>query len=235
MPGTPQVIVMFVRWIPRPALAIIVIYHRYDRRKHMAIRAVVFDIGGVLELTPETGWVGRWEERLGLGAGGLDERLMDVWVAGSAGTIAEEEVERQLGAILGLDQAALAEFMADLWAEYLGTLNAELAAYFAGLRPRYRTGILSNSFAGARRQERERYGFEDMCDIVIYSHEEGMKKPDRRFYQLACDRLGVHPAEMIFLDDVEACVAAARELGIHAIRFEHTAQAIAAIEAILKG
>ena len=30
----------------------------------MSIRAVVFDIGGVLEFTPSTGWVERWEKRL---------------------------------------------------------------------------------------------------------------------------------------------------------------------------
>ncbi|HYF64597.1 MAG TPA: HAD family phosphatase [Herpetosiphonaceae bacterium] len=201
----------------------------------MAIRAVVFDIGGVLEITPKTGWERPWEERLGLAPGGLDERLMDVWLAGSAGTIDEPEVERRIAAILGLDQAALGAFMDDLWTEYLGAPNAELTAYFAGLRPRVRTGILSNSFAGARRQEQARYGFGDLCDIVIYSHEEGMKKPERRFFELACERLGVAPDELIFLDDVEACVAGARELGIHAIRFANNDQAIAAIEELLQG
>ena len=201
----------------------------------MAIRAVVFDIGWVLEDTPPTGWVERWEERLGLGPGGIDERLMDTWLSGSIGTISEEEVERRIAATLELDQADLAAFMRDLWDEYLGAPNRELIDYFAGLRPRYRTGILSNSFSGARRHEQERYGFGDLCDIVIYSHEEGMKKPDRRFYELACARLGVEPVEMIFLDDREVCVDGARALGIHAIQFEDTAQSIAAIEAILKG
>jgi len=41
--------------------------------------------------------------------------------------------------------------MADLCAEYLGTLNVELTNYFRELRPRYRTAMLSNSFVGARR------------------------------------------------------------------------------------
>jgi putative hydrolase of the HAD superfamily len=123
--------------------------------------------------------------------------------------------------------------MADLWAEYLGTLNAELAAYFAGLRPRYKTAILSNSFVGAREKEQARYGFGDLCDLIVYSHEEGMQKPERRFYELACERLGVQPAEVVFLDDVEVCVAAARELGMHAILFRDTAQAIADLQACL--
>lgn len=199
----------------------------------MAIRAVVFDVGGVLEITPRTGWDARWEARLRLPPGELDARLMDVWRGGSIGTLSEAEVAAHIGAILGLDAAQVAAFMADLWDEYLGTLNAELAAYFGGLRPRYRTAILSNSFAGARRQEQARYGFEDLCDLLIYSHEVGMRKPDPRIYDLTWTRLGVQPAEMIFLDDVAESVAIACALGIQAIHFQTTAQAIADIEACL--
>ena len=50
----------------------------------------------------------------------------------------------------------------------------------------------------------------------------------------AAQKLGVPPAEMIFLDDNERPVAAARALGINAILFQDTAQAIAAIEACLQ-
>jgi putative hydrolase of the HAD superfamily len=124
-------------------------------------------------------------------------------------------------------------FMADLWTEYLGTLNAEMTAYFAGLRPAYRTGIISNSFVGAREREQQRYGFEQLTDEIIYSHEVGICKPDPRIYELACERLGVLPQEMIFLDDLEPNVEAAGELGARGILFNSTAQAIADIEASL--
>jgi epoxide hydrolase-like predicted phosphatase len=200
----------------------------------MPIRAVVFDIGGVLEMNPSTGWVERWEERLQLPPGGINERMMDVWEGGSIGTISEEVVEQQVAERLGFDEEQLRAFMADLWKEYVGELNSELAAYFASLRPRYQTAILSNSFVGARRQEEEAYHFAEMCDLLIYSHEEGMAKPEPRFFELACERLGVQPAEMIFLDDVAGHVAAARELGIHGIRFQGTAQAIADIGTCLQ-
>ena len=204
----------------------------------MAIRAVVFDIGGVLEITPPTGWVEKWEARLHLKAGELDERLMDVSRAGSLGTISEEEVEKRIGEILhfvqnDMGQGQVEAFMADLWEEYLGTLNVELATYFSSLRPRYQTAIISNSFVGARSREQERYHFDEMTDLIIYSHEVGIAKPERRIYELACERLGVQPGEMIFLDDVKRCVAAARDCGIHAILFQNTAQAIADIEAVL--
>ncbi len=123
--------------------------------------------------------------------------------------------------------------MTDMWAEYLGTLNAELAAYFASLRPARRTGIISNSFVGAREREQERYGFEQMTNVIIYSHEVGLCKPDRRIYELACDRLRVLPEEMIFLDDAEPNVEAADALGINAILFTSTSQAIADIDSLL--
>src|SRR5713226_9449238 len=205
-----------------------------ERNAGMAIRAVVFDIGGVLEITPRTGWVEKWEARLPLKPGKLDERLMEVWKAGSSGKISEEEVEKSIGAIMGMDQGQVEALMADLWQEYLGELNVELAAYFASLRPRYQTAILSNSFAGARGKEQERYQFAEMCDLIIYSHEEGIAKPERRIFELTCERLGVQSAEVVFLDDIERCVTAARAFGIHAIRFQDTAQAIAAIDACLQ-
>ena len=201
----------------------------------MAIRAVVFDIGGVLEFTPRTGWHTRWEEQLGLASGQMDALLWEVWKAGNVGRLSLAEVEQRIAEILGLDEAQLAAFMGDLWDEYCGTLNGELARYFAGLRPRYKTAILSNSFAGAREVEHARYQFGDLCDMLIYSHEEGLEKPDPRFYMLACERLGVEPQEIVFLDDVAGHVAAARALGIHAVLFQDTAQAIREIEALLRG
>lgn len=199
----------------------------------MAIRAVVFDIGGVLEITPRTYYDERWESRLGLKAGELDERMADIWKAGALGKCTEEDVERGLRELVGMDQAQVDAFLYDLWEEYLGTLNVELAAYFSKLHSRYRTAILSNSFVGAREREQERYHFGEMTDLIIYSHEVGLAKPDRRVYELTCERLGVLPEEVIFLDDVEICVAAAREIGIHGIRFQSNEQAIADIERLL--
>ena len=200
----------------------------------MSIRAVVFDIGGVLEITPHTGWVEKWEARLHLSPGELGKRLSEGWEDGSSGKMSEAEVEQNVAEIMGIDQEQAKALMADLWEEYLGELNTELAAYFASLRPRYQTALLTNSFAGAREKEQERYHFAEMCDLLVYSHEEGMAKPDRRIFELTCERLGVQPAEVIFLDDHERPVAAACALGIHAILFQNTAQAIAAIEACLQ-
>jgi epoxide hydrolase-like predicted phosphatase len=199
----------------------------------MAIQAVVFDIGGVLEITPRLGVPERWESRLGLGSGELNKRMDDVWRGGAIGTISEQDVHQAAAERLGLDERQLAEFMADIWREYLGTANTELIEYVRQLRPRYRTGILSNSFVGAREREQAAYGFEDLVDEIIYSHECGMSKPDPRIYALACERLRVEPARMAFVDDHEPWAEGARQAGIHAVLYQDNAQAIRAIEGLL--
>ena len=162
-------------------------------------------------------------------------RLAGVSAAGAVGAISEQQAGQRIAEILGLDASQLRAFLADLWTEYLGTLNTDLASYFAGLRPRYRTGIISNSFVGARQREQQRYGFGDMTDLIVYSHEAGMSKPDPRIYQLACDGLGVLAAEVVFLDDVPENVTAARQAGLHGVLFQETGQAIADIQALLDG
>ncbi|GHF79658.1 hypothetical protein GCM10018787_30550 [Streptomyces thermodiastaticus] len=122
----------------------------------MGEACVVLDIGGVPEITAPTGWEARWEKRLGLPPGTVDERLDDVWRAGAVGTISEQEVREQVAARLGLDAPRTEAFMDGLWTEYLGTANEDLIASVRGLRGRCRLGILSNSFVGARERRRRR-------------------------------------------------------------------------------
>jgi epoxide hydrolase-like predicted phosphatase len=199
----------------------------------MTIEAVVFDIGGVLERTPETGWRDRWSARLGLTRAEFDARLAPIGRAGSLGEISLDEVQRRVAAAYELDAAALAGLMDDLWHEYLGTLDEPVAGYFASLRPRYRTGILSNSFAGAREREQAAYGFERMCDVIVYSHEEGVLKPDPRSYAIVCERLGVAPEQSVFVDNVAANVDGARAVGMEGVLFIDAAQAIGELRALL--
>ncbi|MDF5756409.1 HAD-IA family hydrolase [Spongiactinospora sp. TRM90649] len=124
-------------------------------------------------------------------------------------------------------------FMADLWRQYLGVPNTELIEYTRGLRPRYATGILSNSFVGAREREQAAYGFEDLVDLIVYSHEVGMNKPDPRVYALTWERLGVRPEETVFVDDMDRAVAAAREGGVHAVLHRDNERTIGEIERLL--
>ena len=159
--------------------------------------------------------------------------MLDDWQGGSIGAITLDDVRQAIRDRLGLDEQQLTEYMADLWREYLGTANTELIEYARQLRPRYRTGILSNSFVGAREREQAAYGFEDLVDEIVYSHEAGMSKPDPGIYALACARLNVRPQEMVFLDDADICVAGARDTGIHAVYYRNNTQAIEEIEKLI--
>lgn len=107
----------------------------------MPVRAVIFDIGGVLELAHSTDWLETWRARCGAvfeeAAAGLEQ----MWEAGSLGAVSLQDLEQRIAELLGLDEAELSQFMGDLWGQYLGTLNEELAGWFAALRPRYRTGF----------------------------------------------------------------------------------------------
>ena len=72
-----------------------------------------------------------------------------------------------------------------------------------------------------------------MADVLVYSYEVGIEKPDERIYEITCQRLGVHPSEVVFLDDLEPNVAAASRLGMRAVLFQSTTQAIRDVEACL--
>ncbi|GGR89875.1 hypothetical protein GCM10010252_30980 [Streptomyces aureoverticillatus] len=194
---------------------------------------VILDIGGVLEFTPETGWVQRWEERLELPPGTVGERMRDVWRAGSVGSISEQEVHEQVAARLGLDTPQVEAFMADLWTEYVGTPNEELIAYVRGLRGSCRLGILSNSFVGARERETALYHFDELVDQIVYSHEIGIGKPDPRAFEAACVALDVRPEDCLFIDDVAVNVEAAQAAGMQAHLYEDNARSIARITAHL--
>ncbi|HEX5158214.1 MAG TPA: HAD family phosphatase [Ktedonobacterales bacterium] len=210
---------------------------------YMPIRVVMFDIGGILEVIPEGGDPAtrypaldvEWEARLGLPPGHLTRCFETVAADGAFGRCTYEEWSERFQTSTGLSQADFDAYMVAFWDIYMGNPNEELIAYFRALRPRYRTAILTNSFLGAREQEEQRYGFTSMVELAIYSHEEGVRKPDPRIYGIASERLGVPPAEIVFLDDLPENIDAARAFGMQAILFTSTPQAIADIEALLQG
>ncbi len=194
------------------------------------MRAVLLDIGGVLELTPPTHWAEKWEARLGLNAGGLRQIVSPIWQPGRTGAASLADIERHTAEALGIGAADSDELWDDMWAWYVGTLNRELLDYLGSLRPRYQLAILSNSFVGAREREQALYNFAELFDPMIYSHEEGLEKPNPAFYQLACDRLGARAEEIVFVDDTAGHVAGAESVGMRGVVFLDTPTAITAIE-----
>jgi putative hydrolase of the HAD superfamily len=201
----------------------------------MTIRAVAFDIGGVLEqVAPMESLFEPWRLRLGLDEPALQAALSSLQPErATTGEADEAEVRREYARALQLSPDQADEFMADLWDWYCGELDTELFDWALSLRPRYRTAIVSNSGDGARREEFRRYPFAGNFDPVIYSHEVGLAKPDPRIYLLLCEQLGVAPAEVVFLDDWPAAVEAACELGMHGLLHHSAAESIAAVSSLL--
>ena len=198
------------------------------------IRAVVLDIGSVLEVIDDRVFPVPFEQCHGLAAGSVRE-ASDFPGDPGLGEISEAQVRAHWQGRLGIDDRAADELMADYWRWYAGTLDRRLYDWFAGIRARGLTAaILSNSGSGAREAERH-HGFEQITDVIFYSHEIGLRKPDPEVYGLVTERLDVAPGEIVFLDDVPQAVAAARAAGWHAVRHEDTERSIAAIEAIIAG
>lgn len=199
----------------------------------MAIRAVVLDIGGVLEIVDDDVFPAPAERRLGLAAGTIVGGLAGLPGDAVVGEVTEHQVRAEWQRALGLDDRQVDALVDDFWRWYVGTLDRQLFDWFAGQRPARRTAILSNSGPGARERERC-HGFEDVTDDIVYSHEVGLAKPDPAAYELVTGRLGVEAGEVLFLDDVEANVVAAQALGWHAVLHRDTAASIAEMERIIE-
>jgi len=120
------------------------------------------------------------------------------------------------------------EFQADRRLEW----DTELLAFIRGLRPRYKTGVISNATPGTREWAKE-YVNSDTFDVILFSGEEGVAKPDSEIYRRALSRLGVTAEETIFVDDWLPNVEAARGLGIHAVHHTGSLKVQEAINCLL--
>jgi putative hydrolase of the HAD superfamily len=97
-----------------------------------------------------------------------------------------------------------------------GGLISENVALIRRLRPTYRLGVLSNADLTLRERLRGE-AIHDAFDDVVCSAEVGLAKPEPAIYALACARLGLPPADCVFVDDHEPNVRAAEAVGLRAI------------------
>ena len=71
---------------------------------------------------------------------------------------------------------------------------------------------------------RARFEFLSWFRGILVSGEEGVIKPDPRIFALLVERFTVEPHSTVFVDDVEANVAAAQRFGLHAVHFTTSAE-----------
>ena len=60
-----------------------------------------------------------------------------------------------------------------------------------------------------------------------------MRKPDPRFYELACEQLAIAPSEAVFLDDIGSNLKPARAMGMTTIKVTDPTRPIAELEAVV--
>jgi putative hydrolase of the HAD superfamily len=93
-----------------------------------------------------------------------------------------------------------------------------------------RTALLSNSWGC---EEYPRADFPGLFDTVVLSGEVGMRKPEREIFLHAAQALGLAPAECVFIDDMEANVAAAQACGMAAVLHTGPAATAKALQDLL--
>ena len=196
----------------------------------MSIQAVIWDFGGVLVRTADQSRRRALAADLGLTLDELSARVFDgeKRLKAQLGHIDGEQHLQSVAAEFGMSRDALeANFFAD------DRLDQVLMDYIRALRPRYKTGLLSNAMSTLRTLITERYPIADAFDAVVISAEVGVMKPDARIYQLALDALEVQAGEAVFIDDFVENVEGARDAGLQAIHFRSRQQALDELSALL--
>ncbi len=204
------------------------------------IRAVLWDFGGVLTTSPFAAF-NRFEDERGLprdfirrvNAADPDDNAWARLERSEVG-LAEfsdlfEAESRALGhAVRGEEVLRLLH----------GEVRPAMVEALRRCRERLLCACLTNNFVagteegGTYASERAPAVAEVMAlfHLVIESSKAGVRKPDPRFYRMACERLGVAPEDSVFLDDLGVNLKPARAMGITTIKVADPAAALAELE-----
>ncbi len=184
------------------------------------IKAVIFDMGGVLLRTYDPNPREMLAQQYGL----TTREMFKIIFASESSQQAERgektDIEHWNWA---LDQLKIApedrgEFIRQWWSG--DRMDYDLLDFIHSLRPQLRTGLLSNAWLGTRENISKHWGgLDPYFDVVIFSAEIGIRKPDPEIFHFLLERLDVRAEETVFVDDFIENVNAAQSLGLHAIQF----------------
>lgn len=201
------------------------------------LQAAIFDIGGVLTHSPVTRIKDFCREH-----GIPDEVRIAVfgpedgpWSRFERSELTPEgfadEFDRHLEAV---ETRATGRFFLKWFFQGFGE-RPEMIAVVRHLRGRVKLGSITNNVARDEPAQRRTSGLDvhSLFDVVVESAIVGVRKPEPRIYQIACEALGIEPREAVFLDDMGANLKGARALGMHTIKVDHTTSAIDELEEAL--
>jgi putative hydrolase of the HAD superfamily len=192
----------------------------------MHIRAVIFDYGEVLCHPPTPEAIGRLASVFQVSPKDFPELYMRNRGPYDRGDLTAEAYWMKLAHDAGVEIAGNQIGTLSAWdVEMWSTINVEMMKWAKDLRSAgIKTAILSNMPEDMVIHVRKNFHWLGDFDCHIFSSEIGVIKPGAGIYQHCLECLKVHPSEALFIDDREANVRGARELGIHGIQFQSGTQ-----------
>jgi len=193
------------------------------------VDAVLFDFGGVFTDSPfeavramgaEMG--APIDEVLDIVFGSYDDDTDHVWHRCERGELDLDTTRRSITEAgrergLEIDLFEMLKYMASDGGPRTAVIERTRRLRAEG----YGTALVTNNVVEFREFWRQMVPLDELFDVVIDSSEVGVRKPDRRIYELALRELGaVDPTRSVFLDDYPGNVDAARRLGMHGIVVE---------------
>jgi epoxide hydrolase-like predicted phosphatase len=198
----------------------------------MPFQAVFFDLGGVIVRTEYQAPRQHLAERLGLDYDDLVQAVFESETArrASLGEISEEEHWESLARRFRCKPSEIES----LRGEFFGgdIVDHELIEFIRSLRPRFKTGVISNAWSGLRQYMID-HKFDDAFDSLTISAEVGAVKPEAKIYQIALQATKVPAEAAIFVDDFAQNVEGAKTVGMAGVHFRDPAKAVAELEALL--
>jgi len=192
----------------------------------LGLRAVVFDYGMVLTGPPDPQAHAALMRITGLPL----ERFEDLYWADRhaydegklTGLAFWQKLSRD--GELSLDQAQIEEL--NLWdARMWTTQNPAMLAWQQHLKQHgLLTAILSNMGDNVLANIEREFDWIHRFDVLVWSYQLQMAKPDPAIYRHALKELGTQPEDALFLDDKALNIEAAKALGMQAIEFSTVAR-----------
>lgn len=183
------------------------------------IKAVIFDLGGVILRTEYDSPRHHLAEKLSVD---YDDMLRAVFQSescqlASLGRITANEHWLNVARLLKRPATDVELIRREFFAG--DVIDRTLLDFIRSLRPRYKTGLLSNAWSDLREYTRINH-FDDAFDNMTISAEAGIVKPSAGAYQLSLKQLSVNPDEAVFVDDFIENVEGARAVGMTAVHFK---------------
>lgn len=196
------------------------------------IKTIIFDIGGVLLNIHPKKTFKFWENITGLSLNKLQESIpWDLHCQYETGKFDDFQFYSAVNKLFPKDNKISVE---DFWYGWKLLLGNETPAVDL-LESFYKTipiWLLSNTnpwHVGFLQSSNE-YRFHQFIKGAIYSYEVGYRKPDKAVYTLTLERIGVSVPEVLFIDDNEDNVTAAKTLGMNAVIYEGVEKLIESLE-----